>query len=73
MDELLPLLAVLYAIAGLGAAMWSYRHASHRPEASTVAKVGSSILVGLVWPAMLVDLWLLDPDDTRGRRGREHR
>lgn len=71
MDDLLPLLAVLYALAGIGAAMWSYRHGTHRPEASTVAKVGSSIVIGLVWPAMLIDLWLLDPDDTR--RDRDHR
>lgn len=72
MDDLLPIL-VLYAIAGLGGAAWSYRNGNHRPEASTVAKVASSIVVGLAWPALLIDLWLVDPDDTRRRRGREHR
>lgn len=70
MELLVPVAVAVYVLVGVGTAVWSHLRGHHRPEASTVARVASSIMVGLAWPAMAPDLWLADPDDTRRRRRR---
>ena len=68
MDWLLPLGGALYVVIGAGAAVWSHRHGHHRPDTSATARAVSSMVVGLLWPGMALDAWLLDPDDSRRRR-----
>jgi hypothetical protein len=58
----------LYLVAAVVGARWNFHNGNHRLEASTTAKVISSIVVGLVWPWIAVDVWLLDPGDTRRSR-----
>ena len=70
MDQWQWVAAVLYLAAGAVAARWNLRHGEHRPEASTTARVVSSVVVGMAWPWLVVDLWLGDPDDTRRVRRR---
>lgn len=61
----------LYLVAAAVGAWWSFRNADHRPDASISAKIISSILMGMVWPWIAMDVWLLDPGDTRrSRRGK---
>ena len=63
-----PVVILAYLGAGAVAGWWSFQNGNHRPEASTAAKVVSSVVVGLVWPGIVVDLWLLDAEGTRRSR-----
>lgn len=70
MEQWVWVVVPAYLAVAAVAVRWNLRHGEHRPVASTTARVVSSVVVGLAWPWLVVDLWLLDPDDTRRSRRR---
>lgn len=64
------LLVASYLVAAAIAARWSFHNGNHREAASLTARILGSVVAGLVWPAIVVELWLFDPDDARRRNRR---